>query len=269
MKALKKVATIVVSVILWGIILLAGLFAFTTLATRDNTHVASVFGYTPMVVQTESMSPTFDAEDMIIIRQCDPSTLQVGDIVTFHTIIENEYALNTHRIVNIEEAAGVRGYTTRGDNNLIEDRYMIGDSDIVGKYVTRIPKMGKVINFLSGGVGFLVVIVLPMLAFFIYQIYHLITVSIKLKRAVALENAQEAASVNEDKLAEAEKARAEAEAALAEAKRLKEEAEALAAKNAAAAPPAEEAPAEEAPAEEAPTEEVSAEEAPAEENPAI
>ncbi|MDO4845812.1 MAG: signal peptidase I, partial [Oscillospiraceae bacterium] len=207
MKALKKVATIIVSVILWAVILLAALFAFTTLATRDNTHVASVFGYTPMVVQTESMSPTFDAEDMIIIRQCDPSTLQVGDIITFHTIIENEYALNTHRIVEISNENGIRGYTTRGDNNNgVDDRHIISDSDIVGQYVTRLPKMGKVINFLSGSVGFLVVIVLPMLAFFIYQIYHLITVSIKLKKAVALENAQAAASVNEDKLAEAEKA---------------------------------------------------------------
>ena len=249
MKALKKVGTIVVSVILWAIILLAALFAFTTLATQDDSHVASFLGYTPMVVQTQSMSPTFDAEDLIIIRKCDPSKLQVGDIVTFHAIINNEYALNTHRIAEIgEQQLGdqkFRTYTTRGDNNPVEDTHKIGDADIVGQYVTRVPKMGKVISFLSGGVGFLVVIVLPMLAFFIYQVYHLITVSIKLKRAVAKENAAEDASAQNEKLAEAERARAEAEAALAEARRLKEEAEALAAQNAAAAPPAEEKPAEE------------------------
>lgn len=230
MKAAKKVITVVISVLLWAVILLAALFAFTTLATRDDTHVASVAGYTPMVVQTESMSPTFNAGDLILIRKCDPSTLQVGDIITFHTIIMNEYALNTHRIADIAVTNGLRSYTTKGDNNLISDQHIIGDGDIVGQYVGRVPKLGTVMNFLSSSIGFLLVIVLPMLIFFIYQVYHLITVSIKLKRAMALENAQIQAQAQVDAGAaqneEAEKMKAEAEAALAEARRLKEEAEA-------------------------------------------
>jgi len=243
MNAVKKAVTVVVSVLLWAIILLAALFAFTTLATRNDARISSVAGYTPMVVQTESMSPTFNAGDMIIIKKCDPATLKEGDIITFHTIIMNEYALNTHRIIEIEDDNGFRSYTTKGDNNAISDQHIIADGDIVGKYVTRLAGMGKVMNFLSSSVGFLLVIVLPMVAFFIYQVYHLIMVSIQLKRAVAEENAQAAAQTaapsaeeNEAMLAEAqrlreeaaaaEKARAEAEAALAEARKLKEEAEA-------------------------------------------
>ena len=74
-------------------------------------------------------------------------------------------------------------------------------------------------------------IVLPLLLFFIYQVYHLITVSIDLKKALAVENIQE--STQADTIlaeaarakAEAEAAKKEAEAALAEAKRLREEAE--------------------------------------------
>ncbi|MBQ7566515.1 MAG: signal peptidase I [Oscillospiraceae bacterium] len=224
MKTVKKIISIILSVLLWVVILIAALFAFTTLATRDNTRVSNVLGYTPMVVQTESMAPTFNAEDLIIIKQCDPATLQVGDIITFHTIIQNEYALNTHRIVSIDVVNGARSYTTKGDNNLIEDPHIVGDGDIVGKYITHLPKFGKVINFLSSSVGFLLVIVLPMLAFFIYQIYHLITVSVRLKKAVAAEAAEESASEDASK---AEAAQAEAEAAKAEAQRLKEELEQL------------------------------------------
>ena len=268
MKTLKKVGTIIISVILWAIILLAALFAFTTLATQDSSHVASIFGYTPMVVQTESMAPTFNAGDLIVIRRCDPAKLAVGDIVTFHTIIENEYALNTHRIAEISTENGYRSYTTRGDNNPVEDQHMISDSDIVGQYVTRVPGMGKVISFLSGSVGFLLVIVLPMLAFFIYQVYHLITVSIKLKKAVAKETAEEegsAAAEAEKAKAEAEAMRAELEAARAEAQRLKDEAAARAAQSA-PAPAADAAPAEPAP--EAPAEEKTVESQPAEAAPA-
>lgn len=50
--------------------------------------------------------------------------------------------------------------------------------------------MGKVMNFMSGSTGFLLIIVLPMLLFFIYQIYHLIMVSVRLKNAVAEEKAE-------------------------------------------------------------------------------
>ena len=231
MKALKKGASILISILLWAVILLAALFAFTTLATKDSSHVASLAGYTPLSVVSDSMAPTFNAGDLIIIRSCDPATLQEGDIITFHTIINNEFALNTHRIAEIDDQGGARSYVTKGDNNEIADVHMITDGDIVGKFVTRLPKFGRVVEFLSSSTGFLLVIVLPLLIFFIYQVYHLVTVSIDLKKALAVENLQQGGQA-EDILAaaakakeEAEKAKAEAEAALAEATRLKEEAE--------------------------------------------
>lgn len=237
MKALKRGLTILVSIALWAVILLAALFAFTTLATKNSNQVASLAGFTPLSVVSDSMAPTFNAGDLIIIRKCDPSTLQEGDIITFHAIINNEYALNTHRISQIQDQNGVRSYVTKGDNNAIEDIHMISDGDIVGRYVGKLPGFGKIVEFLSSSTGFLLVIVLPLLIFFIYQVYHLVTVSIDLKKALAVESIQEsaqadslladAAKAKEEAAkakAEAEAARAEAEAALAEAKRLREEA---------------------------------------------
>ena len=235
MSTVKKAASVVVSVIMWVVILVAALFAFTTLATKDDGSVSSLAGFTPMMVQSESMAPTFDENDLIIIKKCDPSALQEGDIVTFHTIIDNQYALNTHRIVSINQVDGLNSYTTKGDNNELADQHVIADGDIVGKYVGKIPYMGKVISFLSTTWGFLVVIVLPMLLFFIYQVYHLVIVGMNLKRAMAEEGRMKRAEAivdGEDSQAaaadrvKAAAARAEAEAALEEAKRLKAEAEA-------------------------------------------
>lgn len=231
MKAIKRAATILVSILLWAVILLAALFAFTTLATKNNNQVASLAGFTPLSVVSDSMAPTFNAGDLIIIRKCDPATLVEGDIVTFHTIINNEFALNTHRIDEIQTMGDVRSYVTKGDNNAIADIHMISDGDIVGKYVAKLPNFGKVVQFLSSSTGFLLVIVLPLLLFFIYQVYHLITVSIDLKKALAVENIQESTQADAvlaeaaKAKAEAEAAKKEAEAALAEAKRLREEAE--------------------------------------------
>lgn len=237
MKAMKRAGTIVISVILWAIILLAALYAFTTMATKDDQNVASILGYTPLVVETDSMKPTFESGDLIFIKKCDTSKLNEGDIITFHTIIDNQYALNTHRIQKIDEENGVRSYTTIGDNNNgVADQHVISDGDIVGKYIGHVSGLGKVMNFLSSSMGFLIVIVLPMLLFFIYQVYNLIMISIRLKKAMAVENAEEIANARiqqekADQAAdEAARAKDEAQAALEEAKRLKEEAEALKAK---------------------------------------
>lgn len=249
MKVLKKTGTIVISVLLWVIILVAALYAFTTMATRDNQNVSDIMGYTPLVVKSDSMAPTFRAGDLIFIKKCDTSTLKEGDIICFHTIIDNEYALNTHRIKKIEESGDARSYTTLGDNNNgVTDTHIISDGDIVGKYVGHLQNAGKVMDFLSSSMGFLIVIVLPMLLFFIYQVYNLIMISIRLKKAVAVEAAKEAA-VAQEKAAQqnvvterkAETAESEAvkaakdeaeaaKAALEEARKLREEAEAIKAK---------------------------------------
>ena len=138
-------------------------------------------------------------------------------------------------IESIESVGDVRSYTTIGDNNNgIADQHVISDGDIVGKYVGKLPGVGRVMDFLSSSLGFLVVIVLPMLLFFIYQIYHLIMISINLKRALAVEAAKEdearrlASKEADDKQKEqAQQANSEAKAALEEAKRIREEAEAI------------------------------------------
>ena len=229
MRTVKRAAGVLFSILLWAVILMAALFSFTTLATKYTNKVANLAGFTPLSVVSDSMAPTFRSGDLILIRQCDPAKLEQGDIISFHTIINNEYTINTHRISEIQEQNGLRSYVTKGDNNDIADVRMISDGDIIGRYVGRLPGFGKVVDFLSGTVGFLVVIVLPLLVFFIYQVYHLITVGVDLKKAVAVEAAQNQVSQQdadallaqaEKARAEAEAARAEAEAALAEARRL-------------------------------------------------
>lgn len=244
MKAMKRVGTIVFSIILWVIILIAALYAFTTMATKDDQHVASILGYTPMVVESDSMAPTFSKGDLIFIHKCDTSKLEEGDIITFHTIIDNEYALNTHRILSIETVGDARSYTTIGDNNNgIADQHIISDGDIVGKYVGHIKGVGKVMNVLSSSMGFLIIIVVPMLIFFIYQVYNLIMISMRLKKTMAVEAAKEIEAAKQqaqsgaakpeepaghsDNTDDAAAAKSEAEAALEEAKRMREEAEAL------------------------------------------
>lgn len=220
MQAIKKGMAVVVNIILWVVILVAALFTITTLVTKDEKKVSNFAGFTPLTVKSDSMVPTFQTGDLIIIKTCDPKKLKEGDIVTFYTIINNEFALNTHRITQIQEIGGMRSFVTKGDNNAIPDTHVIAEGDIVGRYVGAIPVLGKLMMFLKTGPGFFLVIVLPMFLFFIYQVYHLIMISISLKKATMMEEIEKKALEEEDMRLQLEKAREELE----EARRLKEEA---------------------------------------------
>lgn len=212
---MKKVLSTVLSVVLWVIIFMSALFVFTTLATKDTNSVSNLFGYTPLTVSSESMSPTFTTSDLIIIKECDPETLKEGDIITFHALIENQYSLNTHRITKITDENGLKVFNTKGDNNPVEDKKIVSSGDIVGKYVLKIAGLGLLMKFLSSSIGFLLVIIIPLLIFFIYQVYRLIMTILELKNAEKEEGQTNEANA---KLEEANRI-------LEEAKKIREEAQ--------------------------------------------
>ncbi len=226
MQKVKNTVGTLVNILLWGIILVSALFSFTTLVTKQDGTLANLAGYSPVTVLSDSMNPVFASGDLILIKKCEPDTLEKGDIVTFNTIIDNQYVLNTHRIIKIDGEGSDRRYTTQGDNNEIEDQHLIASGDIVGRYVTKVPLMGKAMEFLSSSMGFLIVIVLPMLLFLLYQIYNLIMIALEIKKTsrMEVELAQQEELAQKD--IQLSKMQEEAQAALEEAQRLKAEAEA-------------------------------------------
>ena len=120
MKTAKKAISVILSVILWIIILLAALFTFTTLATRDRKNVSSLAGFTPMSVQTDSRSPTFNSGAMIIIKKCDTSKLKEGDIIKskdsgFALYDEGEW---TGNLATLEPGEAYMLYTTAPSTEL-------------------------------------------------------------------------------------------------------------------------------------------------------
>jgi signal peptidase len=85
-------------------------------------------------------------------------------------------------------ANGKAEYITQGDANLAadnvgDDPYTVQATDIVGIWTGgRLPGIGKVINFLRSSLGFFLFIVLPLVAFFIYELYRFIAILLEEKR---------------------------------------------------------------------------------------
>lgn len=127
------------------------------------------------VVVTESMIPTINVNDAVIIGRVDESNVNIGDIVTFSSTDEYYNGLTiTHRVVGKQlSSEGKYVYRTKGDNNSLEDTALVNIENIYGKVLFKIPKVGYLKNFISSPSGFVLSIIIPVLLIILYEIYRI------------------------------------------------------------------------------------------------
>lgn len=181
---MKKVVGIVINVILWLFVVFAALTTVVVFTGTSNNGVGNLFGYMPFSIQTQSMEPTIKAGDVVIGKEVDFNTLKEGDIITYWTTVDEQKILNTHRITKVisNGKGSVPSFKTKGDNNQIEDEYTVAAADIVAKYNSKISGLSKAVDFLETQKGFFICIVLPLILFFLYQLYHFIKVIVTVKQ---------------------------------------------------------------------------------------
>lgn len=180
----KKIFKTIIDVIVWIIIIIAASVTLITLTSREK-GVSKILGYVPQNVQTGSMEPTIMTGDLIISKEynADKYTLKEGDVISFFTVEENTQIIVTHRIKSIISINGMTSYVTRGDNNPADDENQVAPGDIISVWNgTRLAKLGTVLTFLKTKIGFFVCIILPLAAFFIYQLYKFIMLLLDYKK---------------------------------------------------------------------------------------
>lgn len=134
----------------------------------------SVFGMTPLVVLTGSMSGTaedhIEAGDLIFVGKANPDKLKIGDVISFKE--DGSITVVTHRIIDIKTGEdGSLLFHTKGDANNTDDGEPYVTTDrLVGIYKFRIGGVGNFALFLRTPVGMFLFIGIPLFAFIIYDI---------------------------------------------------------------------------------------------------
>ena len=148
----KILSTIICIIILFFIV-----FNITLIIESyiNPNELPSFLGIKSFVIVSESMEPTIMTNDIIFMVDTSKENLEVGDIISFRT---GDY-INTHRIVRIEEKNGEEIYITKGDNNSNEDRTPIKFQDIEGKYLFKLPKLGKIAEILKSKVTLIILLI--------------------------------------------------------------------------------------------------------------
>lgn len=192
MQILKKIINITVDILIVLLLAISVLVAALALASKAG-GVPSVLGYVPLSVQSDSMVPEFEKGDLIISKAVDDSTaLEKGDVITFKTVINGEDALNTHRITDVTVTDGYEFYTTKGDNNDIADTEPVARVSVAAKWDgIRFEGWGEAYDFLTNQFGFFLVILLPLIIFFLYEVIRFVKNLIAYNREKALEEAMQ------------------------------------------------------------------------------
>ena len=184
---MKNILNNIITVISWIILIFALIVTVIVFSADRNNGVPDLFGFVPLTVESDSMSPTFVKDDLIIDKEIDDVyQLENGDIITFWTLIDGHRVKNTHRIISVNNIDGNINFSTKGDNNDIKDILSVYPVDIIGKWTgIKLGGFGKAVNYLRTNTGFFICIVLPMILFFLFELYKLIVVIVEVKRPAA------------------------------------------------------------------------------------
>ncbi len=166
-----KTVNRIINVVLIIVIAFAAVCTFVSFVSSSGNGVPNILGVQLLSIQTDSMYPTLEPGDLVIDTPVkDPSTLRTGDIITYWTVIDGERVLNTHRIENIFDGGEYLIFETKGDKNTTVDPLTVHESEIIGKYGFHISGLGKAFDYLQTPTGFFIVVLLPVLLFFIFNL---------------------------------------------------------------------------------------------------
>lgn len=206
----KKVFKIILNVFIWIFVAFSAFMTIISLAASTSPDgIPSLAGNAFMTVASDSMEDTIMTGDLIIAKKLSDDQkkqLEVGDVITFYKDLDEDgnEEINTHRIIEIVyEADGttVDAYKTKGDHNQLDDPGEVLWQFVIAEWTgTRIPFVGGFIGFIQKPTGFLCCIVLPLIVFFLYELFVFIKALLAVKTAPAEAGAAVVTAAKEEEI---------------------------------------------------------------------
>jgi len=121
------------------------------------------------IVTSGSMEPSLNVGDIVYVRDCSASQVNVGDIINFHH--EGEKYTVTHRCIDIIEKDNKTFFKTKGDANEESDATLVSETDLAGRIpctkifgntvYAKVPRLGYLSYFVHTRSGFFLFVLIP------------------------------------------------------------------------------------------------------------
>lgn len=133
------------------------------LSFEENTHILGIYMFN---IVSESMEPTLYKNDLVLVKKCEISKLQEGDIITFK---QDERTIS-HRIINVTKENETIKFQTKGDNNDIPDRDKVLADQVYGKVTFKVKKIGKIVNYIQNIGGFINILIFAIIVYILVSL---------------------------------------------------------------------------------------------------
>lgn len=162
---------------LWGlveVIIIIYVICMTAFLLCKNKYGFTQIGdmtYITINEHLQSYLPETKENDLLMVKQ-NNKDINVGDKIYYYAVENNEYVIKTaHVKENVISEDDMALYQLDD-----EAKTTIATTRVIGKYSAIYHNIGGVLDVLQSKIGFLLLVILPILLIFMYQIYALIIV---------------------------------------------------------------------------------------------
>lgn len=173
---MKKVVKIF-GLLIVAVYMVVAVFLTVCLLNYNKYHITELGKKSLIIVSDDDLEPKYVKNDLVVVYKNNNEDIKSGDYVFFYNAYQNQVSVNLGKIIK-STRVNEKEYTYTLEGNLeVSSQYVIGKSETSKAY----SNMGLVLKVLESRLGFLLIIILPILVLFIYQIYAVI---LEIKRPV-------------------------------------------------------------------------------------
>ena len=106
--------------------------------------------------------------DLLVVK--NSNDIHKGDLIYYYAVLNDRYIVRSAVVTDVKEDDYSALYTVSLSNTTIN----VASSRVLGKYSTVYNNLGSILSVLESRVGFLLLVLLPIMVVFIYQVYEFI-----------------------------------------------------------------------------------------------
>lgn len=162
---MKNILKVILGII--GVCYLAVIIVVTAcLLCYNDYKVTEMLGYSFIII--DENSEKYNDGDLVLFRQGEMDKVEQNDEIFFYEVTNGIPSIHygtVTEVLPIDEDE--RTFT-------INDNHDISSDSLIGKTVTArvYPQIGKILSILESRFGFLILVILPTLLLFLYELYR-------------------------------------------------------------------------------------------------
>lgn len=162
---------------LWGlieVIIIIYVICITAFLLCKNKYGFTQIGDMTFITINEEASEYLEESqkgDLLLVKE-NKDDITVGDKIYYYDTEDSTYVVKSNHVKEMKTSDSGMGVYVLDD----EENSTIATTRAIGKYSTIYHTIGGILDILQSRLGFLLLVILPILLIFMYQIYALIVV---------------------------------------------------------------------------------------------